>query len=248
MLILQNNNEYKHLEDFLMNLPNIFAQTGTVIYEGRNEIRLIPFGDELLAVKSFKIPHIINKIAYGFLRPSKAKRSYEYALQLKKKGVNTPTPIAYIEEKKCGLLLRSYYISSYENYSGLLRELAFHPLEEVKDLVEAFAHFTASLHNQQILHLDYSPGNIMYEKIEEQYKFCLVDINRMKFVEVDMKTGCFNLCRLWGSNETISHIARIYAKDRNFDEQKCVELVLHYHKKFWEGNAKRNPKIRPYMA
>jgi serine/threonine protein kinase len=247
MLIIRTNAEYKHLEDFFTTLPNRFTQEGTLIYKSRNEIRLIPLGDELVVVKSFRVPHLINRVVYRFLRPSKAKRSYKHALQLKGEGINTPNPIAYMEEKKWGLLFRSYYISSYENYSGLLRELAYHPLEEVKELVEAFAHFTATLHNRKIVHLDYSPGNIMYEKIADQYRFCLVDINRMKFGEIDKKAGCFNLRRLWGSDETISHIARIYAKDRHFDEKECIALTLRYHKAFWKRAIKRNPKARPYV-
>jgi serine/threonine protein kinase len=248
MLIIRANAAYKDWGDFYTTLPDRFAQKGTRIYQSRNEIRLIPFGDESVVVKSFKTPHWINRIAYGFFRPSKAKRSYEYALLLKEKGINTADPIAYMEEKKMGLLFRSYYISAYVNYPGLLRELAFHPLQEIKDLVEAFAHFTASLHNQQIVHLDYSPGNILYEKTGEQYRFCLVDINRMKFEKIEMQAGCFNLRRLWGSDDTIRHIARIYAKDRNFDEEECIALTLHYHKKFWKRAIKRNPKARPYMA
>lgn len=43
----------------------------------------------------------------------------------------------------------------------------------------AFAEFTARLHEAGILHLDYSPGNILYDKIGEEYHFSLVDINRM---------------------------------------------------------------------
>lgn len=47
----------------------------------------------------------------------------------------------------------------------------------------AFAEFTARLHEAGILHLDYSPGNILYDKIGEEYHFSLVDINRMHFGE-----------------------------------------------------------------
>jgi serine/threonine protein kinase len=238
--------EYTYLNDFILNLPSFFNKSGNLIYKSRNELKDFNAERGKVVVKSFKVPHLINKIAYTFFRPSKAKRSYNYALILTKDGIETPNPIAYMEEKKNGLLNRSYYISNYVNYPGLLRELAYHPLEEVKELVKAFALFTASLHEKEVLHLDYSPGNIMYEKRKDQYYFCLVDINRMKFGKIDMKNGCFNLRRLWGSDETIAYLAKEYALARGFSSEDCVALVLKYHHKFWEKAVKRNPKARPY--
>ena len=62
----------------------------------------------------------------------------------------------------------------------------------------AFAEFTARLHEAGILHLDYSPGNILYDKIGEEYHFSLVDINRMHFGEVDIKKGCANFAPFMG--------------------------------------------------
>ncbi|GHV66712.1 hypothetical protein FACS1894199_10710 [Bacteroidia bacterium] len=221
-------------------MPANFAQKGEYIYNERNQLKKFFDKGEYVVVKSFKMPHIINRIAYTFFRPSKAKRSYEYALKILEKGIQTPIPIAYIEEKKGGLLTRSYYISTFVSYPSLLRELSFFPLNEVKELVESFARFTASIHNKQVLHLDYSPGNIMYEKTNDGYHFCLVDINRMKFGDIDLKTACFNLRRLCRSEDTIAYLARIYAKNREFNEDECVMLTLHYHKKFWEKHPQRN--------
>jgi glycosyltransferase involved in cell wall biosynthesis len=167
-------------------------------------------------------------------------------LKLQEKGINTPAPIACITEKNHGLLSRSFYVSLYSDYPGLLRELGYHPLEEVKELASAFAQFTAEIHDRQVLHLDYSPGNILYKKENGQYKFCLIDINRMKFVPVDRETGCYNLRRLWGSNETIAFIAEEYAKARGFDVQKTVELTLQSYTLFWKRYAQRHHGFKPY--
>jgi serine/threonine protein kinase len=134
------------------------------------------------------------------------------------------------------------------DYPGLLRELAYYPLEKVKELVEAFAHFTAFIHEREVLHIDYSPGNILYEKTENQYHFCLVDLNRMKFGKVDRNTGCLNLRRLWGTDETIAHIARIYAQDRGFNEEECIRLTLQYHAAFWKKHTKKHPDQKAYCV
>jgi serine/threonine protein kinase len=241
------NPAYQSLTPFIENLPNLFEREGELIYDDRNQIKRFCFNGFDLTVKRFKVPHLINRIAYTFFRKSKAERSYKYSQALNEKGIKTPLPIAYIEEKKTGLLSTSYYISTYIAYSGLMRELAYHRLEKVKDLTAAFAHFTAFIHKKGIMHIDYSPGNILYEQINGQYNFCLVDLNRIKFGKADMKTAAFNLRKLWGSDETIALIASEYAKERGFDEKLFVDLTLQYHKKFWNNFSKRHPGTKAYI-
>ncbi|MDR3340083.1 MAG: tyrosine protein kinase [Candidatus Symbiothrix sp.] len=238
--------QYQHLCSFLESLPQTFGKEGVSIYKGRNEIKVFPtlIGD--VAVKSFKVPALFNRLIYTFFRASKAKRSYEHSLLLKAKGIETPVPVAYMEEKKYFLLASSYYVSTYLDYSGILRELAYHPLEEVEDLVVAFARFTAFLHANGVLHLDYSPGNILYKKTGDEYHFAILDTNRMKFGAVDWETGCNNLRRLWGSQETIARIAREYALARGFDERRTEVLTLEKHAQFWKRHARRHKGVKPY--
>jgi serine/threonine protein kinase len=159
---------------------------------------------------------------------------------LQDKGICTPCPIAYIEEKRKGLFSRSFYVSSYVGYPGLMRELHDRSLGEVRDLAEAFAHFTADIHNRQIYHLDYSPGNILYKKQGTQYSFCLVDVNRMNFNAVDKKKAAFSLRRLWGKEEVILFIAGVYARDRGFNEEEFKNNVLEYRRKFWHRFAAKH--------
>ena len=113
-------------------------------------------------------------------------------------------------------------------------------IKSCEDVVTAFAEFTARLHEAGILHLDYSPGNILYDKIGEEYHFSLVDINRMHFGEVDIKKGCANFARLWGQTPFFILLGKEYARSRGMDEEECVRLVLHYRKKFWNRYRRRH--------
>ena len=232
------NPRYKELTSFIESIPAIFPNEGENIYMERNKIKCFRVNGQDISVKSFKIPHIINRIAYAYFRPSKAKRSYDYSLILEEKKIKTQAPIAYLEERSKGLFSSSYYVASFVDYPGLIREFAYHPLEEIKELVEAFALFTASIHEKGVLHLDYSPGNILYKETSTGYDFCLIDINRMKFGQIDLKTGCHNLCRLWGSEECIVFLATKYAEARGFDADKCVKLTLEYSNAFWRKEAR----------
>ncbi|MDR1644572.1 MAG: lipopolysaccharide kinase InaA family protein [Tannerellaceae bacterium] len=234
---------YRSLAPWIEALPDRFGHEGESIYKERNEIKRIRTEQIDVAVKSFRIPHLANRIAYTFFRPSKAKRSYRNAQILLEKGIGTPHPIACIEEKTGGLLARSFYVSEHISDAGLLRELRGQPLREVQDLAEAFAHFTAGIHRRETLHCDYSPGNILYRKDGEQtFSFYLVDINRMRFDRpVDAPTAAFNLRKLWGKTETILFIAGIYARDRGFDEAHFKEMLLHYRHIFWSRYIRKHP-------
>ena len=225
------NSDFKSYTSFIESIPSIFDKEGESIYKARNEIKTYTINDVTFNVKSYKVPILINRIAYTFFRPTKAKRAYEYALRLLSMGIQTPTPVAYMEEKKHGLLTHSYFISLHTPMEGNLRlfGLPNHPFEEIKDLAIAFAKYTAHLHEKKVLHIDYSPGNILYEKREDgSYEFSLIDINRMKFCEVDMKTGCKNFARMWGNDDFFETIARAYAKERGWDEEECKKLVFAY--------------------
>jgi len=240
------NPKFNFLSDFIQALPFFFDEGPNIIYKARNEIKIFEPKGLQIVVKSFKIPHFINKFAYSFIRLSKARRSYEYGLLLRTKGINTPEPVAYIENKKYGLLNNSYYVSEYLDYSGTMHELNNGKLEGREEFLRRFAQFTAFIHEQEILHLDYSPGNILYKEAEDSYVFYLVDINRMSFGPVNMKRGCKNLQRLCGNNEMITFIAAEYAKARGFDVNECVRLTLSYHQIFWEKYSKRYKGCRPY--
>ena len=122
----------RDLLPFIERLPASFDALEECIYKGRNEIRIARAGERELAVKSFKIPHLVNRVAYTFPRPSKARRAYRNATVLLERGIPTPAPVAYIEQKSGGLLSRSFYICEREHYPGILRELHGRPLEQVR--------------------------------------------------------------------------------------------------------------------
>jgi len=242
------NPGYEHLREFILNLPQRFNDLGEIVYQGRNQIRIIDIDGIRLNVKSFKVPNIINRIVYGNFRESKAKRSFDYANILLQNGINTPIPVAYMEEKTFLLFKRSYYISLHEDFDGMMRELKWGKIDGREPMLKQFAEFTASMHNKGILHLDYSPGNILYKKKDESYSFYLVDLNRMYFGDVSEDTGCKNFCRLWGNEDMLSYIAKEYAKARDFDEKKCIGLVLRYHREFWYKFTQKYKDKSPYIG
>ena len=66
-------------QDFLEIIKNFNAQGKVIDDRGRNLIKSFEVKGQHINVKSFKIPHLLNQFIYKFFRPSKAKRSFEYA-------------------------------------------------------------------------------------------------------------------------------------------------------------------------
>ena len=220
------NSEYNRLGDWIKEIPVFFSTKGEVIYKGRNELKIFNTEFGKVVVKSFKVPHIINRFAYSFLRFSKAKRSYSYSIEILKRDFKTPQPIAYIEIFNKGFLFESYYISDYIDYMSMKSFNYTKKLtEEDVEILKAFARFTAQLHEKEIYHKDYSNGNILYKKEGEIISFYLVDVNRIKFKKVTEKMAYKAFHRLYLSIEMLEIIAREYALQRQMDVEKSIDRV-----------------------
>ena len=178
------NPKYEYLRAFLESIPDIFEKEGREIYNKRNLIKVLTAPDGIqVNVKRFHIPHGLNKFIYSWnIRKPKGQRAFEYPMILKRKGINTPEPLALIEERSfLNLLGYSYLITIQCDYGHTLYEVADAKPEEYKYLAKALAHFAADIHLHEILHKDFTPGNILWKQDEEGFHFMLVDINRMYF-------------------------------------------------------------------
>ena len=223
-----NTNYVKEFESFLFNIQSFFSLNTQTIHKARNELKVIPIENITTVVKSFKIPNIINKIAYSYFRDSKAKKSYTYSLKI---GNFTPTPIGYIEFYKYGLIDESYFISEEFKYDFTIREpLLETNFEHREEVFRAFARFTLELHNANIFHDDYSPGNILIQKDKEGYTFKIVDINRMKFIALNEDQRAQNFSKLWASDEILTIMTDEYVKHHTCSKS-FTERTLYYSNK-----------------
>lgn len=227
---------YASWHEWIAQLPVAFDQQGTVIYDARNQIRLIaaPDGREV-CVKRFHAPRLLNRWIYSFLRLPKAVRAYNNAVELNKLGVHTPEAIAYILITRRGLLEESFLVTKRSMLTRNMYEFRHHPVEGYESVIQALARFTSHMHEQGILHKDYSPGNILFDVMKDgSVSFDIVDINRVRFSRpVSCEEGCHNFCRLWGKEDFFILLASEYAKARGFDERECVRLTLKYWRRFW---------------
>ena len=213
------------LENVVIN----FYREGEILSSGRNEIRIFQVGDSRINVKSFKVPNTINQIAYKYFRKSKAQRSFEYASILAEKGIGTPMPIAYAEETGA-VFGRSFYLCEQLECELTFRDLTANDIEILKD----FTRFTFELHEKNIEFLDHSPGNTLIKKINSEYQFFLVDLNRMNFRSLNFEDRMKNFSRLSSEKAIIQIMATEYARLYDKPEAVVFQKMWHYTNEFQE--------------
>ena len=217
--------DFKNLEEFIVSIPERFQRKeGTVIHQGRNELRKMEYNGKEYVIKSFHSPHLINRFVYGIFRPSKAKRSYDHAEMLLKIGVGTPQPVGYMNIRSGLLFDKSYYISLLSAWPYIYDNLFTQQFDYAEEVFRAIGKVTARLHEHGYAHKDYGRANILFQKTPNGITIEIVDLNRMYIGPIDMKTGCKNFERLPATPQMHRWMAEEYAKARNFDVDKCFEL------------------------
>ncbi len=219
------NPQHQNMLESLIDVEAIFHKASNTIHKARNELKIIEINGIKYVVKSFKVPHFINKVAYTFLRDSKAKKSYTNAMQLKELQVNTPEPVGYIEFFKDTLFSNSYFIALYEPYDFTIREALFHQVDDYKEIIKQFVQFTFYIQRKGVSHIDYSPGNILITKTaDKKYIFNLVDINRMRFGVISVDQGAQNFNKLWAEKDDVEFMIDIYSELSKLPRERVSQI------------------------
>jgi serine/threonine protein kinase len=133
-----------------------------------------------IVVKEF-LSRGVNKLKSIFL-PSKAAKAWRGAQALKKSGLDTAAPIAYLERRKRGFLERCFFLAErVEGASEIRPLLRSLPPGEMKPLLSSLGRHLSLCHERGILHRDLSDGNILVKKDSAgQVHFYLLDTNRVR--------------------------------------------------------------------
>lgn len=105
-------------------------------------------------------------------------------MRLRNLGVDTPEEVAFVEERRYGILKVSYFFSLYSDYRPVMELIEGKALDAniQKGLFDQLATFIHHIHWAGILHRDLNIGNILCaEKQPGVFSFQLIDTNRMEF-------------------------------------------------------------------
>lgn len=237
------NPDYAHLRPYITSI----AESGVgadarLIYRARNSVYAVDAGGAKLNVKDFRRPSFPNDYVYTHLRKSKAARSYLNAMCLLELGVDTPTPVAYIEKTEGGRLSNSYYISLQLDHIHDMRLWLDSP--QAMQAVPALARFLYTLHCKGVWHKDFSPGNILFSEdaaAKDGYRFYLVDLNRMEFGVHDCGRQLRNLAVIYiESEEETARFARLYAEAAGLDSATTAATALRLLRRYKDSKRRRD--------
>lgn len=228
------HSDYIKINQKLKEIIVNFDEYNEVLGEGdRNVIKIVNIEDTKYAIKSFKIPNLINQIVYRFFRKSKAERSYAYANELLQLGIETPYPVAYNLCVTPFLFKRSYYVCELVDCDLTFRELTTDfSIPDHEDILRAFTRFTYKLHESGVNFLDHSPGNTLIKRKEDGYEFYLVDLNRMEFGKLNFEDRIKNFAKLTIHKPMIQVMSDEYAKCSGQDKDEIFTMMWEYTKEF----------------
>jgi len=125
-------------------------------------------------------------------KPSKARRSWNGACDLRRRGIATPDPIAFFERPvRHPALAPNYYLCRAFPGTGSVRTAftafrdgapAFEGLAK-QAFYEALAAFLLRLHARGAFHRDLSAGNVLARVAGGQVEFAVIDTGRARFYD-----------------------------------------------------------------
>ena len=142
-----------------------------------------------------------------------------------------------MEVRKNTLIQSSYFICEYTHLtplSAIVQGKVIPP----ENLISELARFTYNMHQKELVHIDYSIGNILYEVNGGRIDFALIDNNRMNFGPVSFKAGIKNLVRLGLSVMQVTQLAEEYTRLRKVN----VYVGLAYFFRFKSAEILRREK------
>jgi tRNA A-37 threonylcarbamoyl transferase component Bud32 len=135
-------------------------------------------GEPSLFVKVFTVPAGWRRLRF-WLRASKAQREWMVARAITERGFDVAAPVAVGEERRYGVLLRSFSIIP-ERPGRDLRALFEDPSttsKQRRELVESFGAYARRLHDAGVDQDDFSPNNFLALR---DGGFCLIDFERCR--------------------------------------------------------------------
>ncbi|HEY0907704.1 MAG TPA: lipopolysaccharide kinase InaA family protein [Methylophilus sp.] len=171
--------------------PDRLAAPGKseALRHARNAIWSLPHPtalDKQVTVKQPVKMHL-HKTYFDRYKPSKAKRSWNGAMELLRRGIGTAMPVAYFEQAGDRTLKQNFYLCEFVPHDFNMAR-AFYALSQgateyagipALELYEAFARFCLRMHRSGIYFRDFSGGNILVSKQGTQLAFSLIDTARL---------------------------------------------------------------------
>jgi len=182
-----------------------------LIQGGRNQLFRCRFDDVELVVKRFPNNGAWKKAVYRVF-PGKAKRSYSNSQRLNQVGLNSPDPVAWVESWEGSWLNESYYVCRFTPFEHEARELGHTELPQRVEKARLLGRSLAKMHAAEILHLDLTPGNLLFtNSVDGEWELHIVDNNRMRFGPISKRAAITSLVQADLPEDLVRPMLEAYA-------------------------------------
>ena len=199
-LVLANNQVeaqklMKALNPNQLQAPQKDAQQDNSLRHARNAIWAVADPrnkDAQLTIKQ-PIKMYPHKALLDKFKPSKAKRSWNGAMELLRRGIDTAAPVAYFEKTGDSTLKQNFYVCEFvpaettvgQLFSAFARGESTWNGISADDILKQVAQFCLTMHQRLVFFRDLSGGNILVSvdsSNQHQLQFSLIDTARLRCV------------------------------------------------------------------
>jgi hypothetical protein len=222
-------------EDFLATLERPFALWDgggiAIDREGKNRLGHGPMRVGLATVEVFLkefLPKSAFDSALSIFKPSRAAASFLAGLELRRRDLLTPEPLAAVTVRRAGSVRRSWLMTEWLGAVPSLREVMDRPerhgtllgIWPWERLLEALGRLLRAMHDAHVVHRDLSLRNVLVEPPGEspprEPRLWLIDLNRALALDADHwspRRSAVNFQRLRLSGEDFDRVLRAHFPD-----------------------------------
>lgn len=239
----------------LINIMNQNKLTDEVILTNKRNLAFIVTSGSMenlkedIVIKKFSTNRLYDRLRFLFLW-SKAFRSLKTALALQKAGLNTPAPVASIEERgKLNNLISSIYVTGYISDTYSLKDVVSGKLSSssqryTERYLPKLAKDIRLMHDCGIIHNDLHNDNILIRDTGEDFDLFYIDLNRARIKKrVTGKQRLKDLAGLGLSREQQEILVEHYTMEKREDLLEKVIKAREKKKNRWRLKKRLRKKL-----
>jgi serine/threonine protein kinase len=186
--------EKTSIVDRIANPDRLFKENGCVVLKNQKKIKVGRIPIEFSGQRRFLYVKRYNAFSarakfMSIFNHSGAVRSLQGEAILKRAGISTATPVAAVESRQCGMVMKSFYVSE-EIVGGMTADRYWRSIEKDskrggwrRRFLESLASIFQTLHRRGVYHNDLKDANILVVPDEEKMSFYLLDLEGVRVYE-----------------------------------------------------------------